>query len=136
MYTSLVLDHFERPRNIGVLPGANGVGLVGSPATGDVLQLQLQIAPVAGVETVVDARAKVSGCAAAIAAASYLTECLKGRPLAAAAALGNRAIAQALGLPPVKVHCSVLAEDALRAALQDHRRRGAAGPGTAARMPA
>lgn len=126
MYSAAVMDHFERPRNMGTLPGANGEGLAGDPACGDVMRLQLRVERVAGVETIVDVRAKVFGCAAAIASTSYLTEVLKGRPLAGAESITNRQIAQALGLPAVKVHCSVLAEEALRAALRDYRGRAAA----------
>ncbi len=126
MYSTQVLDHFDRPRNMGVLPDANGVGLVGAPALGDVLRLQIKIAPVDGVDTIVDVRAQVFGCGAAIASTSYLTERIKGRPVVEAAALRNQAIAQALALPPVKVHCSVLAEEALAAALNDYRDRKAA----------
>ena len=123
MYSRQILDHFEHPRNVGSLPDANGVGLVGSPASGDVLKLQLKIATVNGVETVVDVKAKVFGCGSAIASTSYLTELVKGRPVAEAEAIKNKTIAQALGLPPAKIHCSLLAEDALRAALNDYRRR-------------
>ncbi len=126
MYSTQVLDHFDRPRNMGVLPDANGVGLVGAPALGDVLRLQIKIAPVDGVDTIVDVRAQVFGCGAAIASTSYLTERIMGRPVVEAAALRNQAIAQALALPPVKVHCSVLAEEALAAALNDYRDRKAA----------
>ena len=125
MYSALVIDHFERPRNMGTLPDANGVATVGSPALGDVMKLQLKIAPVKGVETIVDVKAKVYGCGSAIASTSYLTERIKGRPVAEAAAIQNKDIAQALALPPVKIHCSVLAEDALKAALEDYRKRQA-----------
>ncbi len=97
MYSAQVLDHFDRPRNMGVLPYANGVGLVGAPAWGDVLRLQLKIAPLDGVDTIVDVRAQVFGCGAAIA--------------------------EALALPAVKVHCSVLAEEAIQAALSEYRKR-------------
>ena len=130
MYSPQVLDHFERPRNMGVLPDANGLGVVGSPATGDVLKLQLKIAPVDGVETIVDVKAKVFGCGSAIASTSYLTELIKGRPLAEAAGIKNKIIAQALALPPVKIHCSVLAEEALKAALEDYRKRRAVAEAT------
>jgi len=125
MYSRQIIDHFEHPRNMGALPDANGVGMVGSPASGDVLKLQLKIALVNGVETIVDAKAKVFGCGSAIASTSYLTDLIKGRPVAEAAAIKNKTIAQALGLPPAKIHCSVLAEDALKAALNDYRRRKA-----------
>ncbi len=130
MYSPQVLDHFQRPRNMGLLPDANGLGVVGSPATGDVLKLQLKIVPVHGVETIVDVKAKVFGCGSAIASTSYLTELIKGRPVAEAAAIKNKTIAQALALPPVKIHCSVLAEEALKAALEDYRKRKAAAGAT------
>ena len=125
MYSEQVIDHFERPRNMGDLADANGVAIVGAPALGDVMKLQLKIAPVDGVDTIVDVKAKVFGCAAAIASTSYLTERIKGRPVAEAAAITNKTIAQALALPPVKIHCSVLAEDGLKAVLNDYRRRRA-----------
>ncbi len=134
MYSDQVIDHFERPRNMGDLADANAVAVVGAPTLGDVMKLQLKIAPVNGVDTIVDVKAKVFGCAAAIASTSCLTERIKGRPVAEAATIRNKTIAQALGLPPVKIHCSVLAEDALKAALDDYRKRtGQAGhPQTAA----
>ena len=134
MYSDQVIDHFERPRNMGDLHDANAVAIVGAPTLGDVMKLQLKIAPVNGVDTIVDVKAKVFGCGSAIASTSYLTERIKGRPVAEAATIRNKTIAQALGLPPVKIHCSVLAEDALKAALDDYRKRkGQAGhPQTAA----
>jgi NifU-like protein involved in Fe-S cluster formation len=136
VYSQQVLDHFERPRNMGLLPDANATGIVGAPACGDVMKLQLKIGPVDGVETIVDVKAKVFGCGSAIAATSYLTELIKGRPVAEAAAITDRQIARALDLPPVKVYCSVLAEGALQAALRDYRaRKGAAEAVAAAPAP-
>ncbi len=122
MYSTQVLDHFERPRNMGSLPDANGVGMVGDPACGDVMKLQLKIVTDPdGTERIADVKAKVYGCGSAIAATSLLTEWIKGKPLAEAAQVKNRAIAAALALPPVKRHCSVLAEEAMRAAIADYR---------------
>lgn len=126
MYSSQVLDHFQSPRNMGDLPDANGVGWAGDPAHGDVMKLQLEIALVNGAETIVDVKAKIFGCGAAIASTSYLTEHIKGRPVAEAASVTNKSIALALGLPPVKIHCSMLAEEALKAALNDYQKRKAA----------
>jgi Fe-S cluster assembly scaffold IscU len=126
MYSDKVIEHFERPRNMGTLPDANGVGVVGAPACGDVMKLQLKILSVEGVDTIVDVKAKVFGCGSAIASTSYLTELIKGKPLAEAQGIKNRQIAQALALPPVKIHCSVLAEDALKAAIADYQKRKAA----------
>jgi len=128
MYSPQVLEHFEHPRNMGSLPDANGVGMVGDPACGDVLRLQVKIvADPDGTERIADVKAKVFGCVSAIAATSFLTECVKGKSLAEAAQVKNRAIAAALGLPAVKVHCSVLAEEVLRKAIADYRQR-AGGP--------
>lgn len=125
MYSAQVLEHFEHPRNMGSLPDANGVGMVGDPACGDVLRLQVKIvADLDGTERIADVKAKVFGCVSAIAATSFLTECVKGKSLAEAAQVKNRAIAAALGLPAVKVHCSVLAEEVLRKAIADYRQRG------------
>ncbi len=124
MYSAQVLEHFERPRNMGSLPDANGVGMVGDPACGDVLRLQVKVvADPDGTERIAEVKAKVYGCVSAIAATSFLTECIKGKSLAEAAQVKNRAIAAALRLPPVKVHCSVLAEEVLRAAIADYRRK-------------
>lgn len=122
-YSKEVLEHFENPKNMGDLVDANGVGLVGAPACGDVMKLMLKIEEREGKEVIADVKAKVFGCGSAIASTSYLTELIKGRTLEEAAQIKNRAIAQALSLPPVKIHCSVLAEDALKTALADYRRR-------------
>lgn len=124
LYSAQVLDHFDHPRNIGNLPDANGVGMVGAPASGDVLKLQLKIvADPDGTERIAEVKAKVFGCGSAIAATSLLTELIKGKTLAEAAQVKNRAIAAALGLPPMKRHCSVLAEEVLKAAIADYRQR-------------
>ena len=127
MYSDKLLDHFENPRNIGALPDANGVGIVGAPACGDVMKLQLKIVTESdGTERIADVKAKVFGCGSAIASTSFLTELIKGKSLTEASQVKNRAIAAALALPPVKIHCSVLAEDALKAAIADYRKRSLA----------
>jgi nitrogen fixation NifU-like protein len=132
LYSPQVIDHFENPRNMGVLPHANGVGMVGAPGCGDVLKLQLRIVTEAdGTERIADVKAKVFGCGSAIASTSYLTELIKGKTLAEAARVTNRGIAEALALPAVKVHCSVLAEEVLRAAIADYRKQVAAPEGEA-----
>jgi nitrogen fixation NifU-like protein len=124
MYSDKVQVHFEHPRNMGALPEANGVGIVGAPACGDVMKLQLRIVTDAdGTERIADVKAKVFGCGSAIASTSFLTELIKGKSLTEASQVKNRAIATALALPPVKIHCSVLAEDALKAAIADYRKR-------------
>lgn len=134
MYSAQVMEHFERPRNIGSLPDANGVGVVGAPSCGDVLKLQLKIVTDPdGTERIADAKAKVFGCGSAIASTSLLTELIKGKSLAEACRVRNDAIASALGLAPLKLHCSVLAEDALRAAIEDYWKRAADSAGPARR---
>jgi nitrogen fixation NifU-like protein len=132
MYSPQVIDHFERPRNMGTLPDANAVGMVGDPTGGDVIRLQLKIvADPNGTERIADVKAKVFGCGSAIAATSLLTELIKGKTLTEAARVKDRDIAAALDLPPVKLHCSVLAEAVLAAAIADYRKR--AGDVTSAR---
>lgn len=119
-YSGQVLDHYENPRNVGKLDKTDprvGTGLVGAPACGDVLQLQIQVDE--GVIT--DAKFKTYGCGSAIASSSLVTTWLKGKSLDEAAAIQNTQIAQELALPPVKIHCSILAEDAIKAALADYR---------------
>lgn len=124
MYSDQVLDHFEHPRNMGTLPDANGVGMVGTPACGDVVKVQVKIlADPDGTERIADVKAKVFGCGSAIAAASFLTELIKGKPVLEAVQVESRKIAAALALPAVKIHCSVLAEEALKAAIADYRKR-------------
>ena len=118
-YGEKVLDHYENPRNVGVLnkDAKNvGTGMVGAPACGDVMRLQIQINDDGVIE---DAKFKTYGCGSAIASSSLLTEWVKGKTLDEAAEIKNTDIAEELALPPVKVHCSVLAEDAIKAAISD-----------------
>ncbi|MDD3649991.1 Fe-S cluster assembly scaffold IscU [Immundisolibacter sp.] len=120
-YSDRVLDHYENPRNVGTLDVQDpqvGTGMVGAPACGDVMRLQIRVDE-DGV--IADARFKTYGCGSAIASSSLVTEWLKGRTLDQALAIQNTAIAEELALPPVKLHCSVLAEDAIRAAIDDLR---------------
>lgn len=123
-YSDKVLDHFEHPRNVGRLDKADpsvGTGLVGAPECGDVMQLQIRVDEATGVIT--DARFKTFGCGSAIASSSLATEWVKGRTLAEAGEIRNGDIVRELSLPPIKIHCSVLAEDAIKAALADYRRK-------------
>ncbi len=116
-YSDKVMDHFLNPRNMGELDDANAVGDVGNPACGDMMRLYLTIED----DTITDAKFKTFGCGAAIATSSMLTELLKGKKLEEAKKISNEAVANALdGLPPVKIHCSVMAEEALAAALEDY----------------
>jgi nitrogen fixation protein NifU and related proteins len=118
-YSDKVLDHYENPRNVGTLDknAANvGTGMVGAPACGDVMKLQIQVNDAGVIE---DAKFKTYGCGSAIASSSLVTEWLKGKTLDQAAEIKNSAIAEELALPPVKIHCSVLAEDAIKAAVAD-----------------
>ena len=122
MYSAKVLDHYENPRNAGSFPKDEeniGTGMVGAPACGDLMKLQIKVKD--GIIT--DARFKTYGCGSAIASSSLVTEWVKGRTLDAAAALKNSEIAQELALPPVKIHCSILAEDAIKAAVEDYRKK-------------
>ncbi|MCI8652374.1 MAG: Fe-S cluster assembly scaffold protein NifU [Angelakisella sp.] len=120
MYSEKVLDHFTNPRNVGELPDANGVGEVGNAKCGDIMRMYLKIEG----EVITDVRFKTFGCGAAIATSSMATEMVKGRTVEEALQLTNKAVMEALdGLPPVKVHCSVLAEQAVRAALADYYKR-------------
>lgn len=122
-YSDKVLDHYENPRNVGVLDDKSinvGTGMVGAPACGDVMRLQIQINDDGIIE---DAKFKTYGCGSAIASSSLLTEWVKGRSLEDAARIKNSDIAEELALPPVKIHCSVLAEDAIRAAIKDIRKK-------------
>ena len=119
-YSDAVLDHYENPRNVGVLDKSSkdvGTGLVGAPACGDVLKLQIEIHD--GIIT--DAKFKAYGCGSAIASSSLVTTMLKGKTLEEAGAIKNSHIAEELALPPVKIHCSVLAEDSIRAAIADYK---------------
>lgn len=119
-YSGQVLDHYENPRNVGKLDKNDsrvGTGLVGAPACGDVLQLQIQVEN----DIITDAKFKTYGCGSAIASSSLVTTWLKGKSLNEAAAIQNTQIAEELALPPVKIHCSILAEDAIKAALADYK---------------
>ena len=122
-YSSKVIDHYENPRNVGSLDKNDpsvGTGLVGAPACGDVMKLQLQIDD-SGV--IKDAKFKTFGCGSAIASSSLVTEWVKGMNIDQAEQIQNSAIAEELNLPPVKIHCSVLAEDAIKAAIADYRKK-------------
>ena len=119
-YSTQLIDHYENPRNVGSFSKDDtdvGTGMVGAPACGDVMKLQIKV--VDGVIT--DARFKTYGCGSAIASSSLVTEWVKGRTLAEAAKITNSEIASELALPPVKIHCSILAEDAIKAAVDDYR---------------
>ena len=116
-YSEKVMDHFAHPRNVGEMENPDGVGKVGNPVCGDIMNLYLRVKD--GVIT--DATFKTFGCGAAIATSSMVTELVKGKTVKDALAISNRAVAEALGgLPPIKMHCSVLAEEALRAAIDDY----------------
>ncbi|PQA49388.1 Fe-S cluster assembly scaffold IscU [Amnimonas aquatica] len=122
-YSEKVIDHYENPRNVGKLDKSDdsvGTGMVGAPACGDVMQLQIKVNELGVIE---DARFKTYGCGSAIASSSLVTEWVKGKTLDQAASIKNTQIAQELALPPVKIHCSVLAEDAIKAAISDYRRK-------------
>ena len=123
-YSDKVIDHYEHPRNLGSLPKNDrnvGTGLVGAPECGDVMKLQVQINPQTGV--IDDAKFKTFGCGAAIASSSLATEWLKGKTVDQALAIKNTDIVTELALPPVKIHCSVLAEDAIKAAIADYQKK-------------
>src|SRR5512144_2261908 len=126
-YSSKVIDHYENPRNVGSLDKADpdvGTGLVGAPACGDVMKLQIKVNEQGVIE---DAKFKTFGCGSAIASSSLVTEWVKGRSVEEALQIKNTDVAQELALPPVKIHCSVLAEDAIKAAIADwQRKRGLA----------
>ena len=120
-YSEQVIDHYENPRNVGKLDEADdsiGTGMVGAPACGDVMRLQIRVSDDGIIE---DAKFKTYGCGSAIASSSLLTEWVKGKNLDEAASIKNTEIAQELSLPPVKIHCSVLAEDAIKAAVKNYR---------------
>jgi nitrogen fixation NifU-like protein len=120
-YSDKVLDHYERPRNVGSFDKNDqnvGTGMVGAPACGDVMRLQIKVSENGVIE---DARFKTYGCGSAIASSSLITEWIKGKTLDQALTIKNTVIAEELALPPVKVHCSVLAEDAIKAAIIDYR---------------
>ena len=123
-YSDKVIDHYENPRNVGSFDKSDvhvGTNMVGAPACGDVMKLQIKVNPETGV--IEDARFKTYGCGSAIASSSLVTEWVKGKTLDEAVSLQNSMIAEELALPPVKVHCSILAEDAIKAAVQDYRQK-------------
>jgi nitrogen fixation NifU-like protein len=124
-YSDKVVDHYENPRNVGTLDKADpnvGTGLVGAPACGDVMRLQLRISDEGIIQ---DAKFKTFGCGSAIASSSLVTEWVKGRTVDEATTITNKEIAKELSLPPVKIHCSVLAEDAIKAAIADFKKKRA-----------
>jgi nitrogen fixation NifU-like protein len=121
-YSDKVIDHYENPRNVGKMDAADptvGTGMVGAPACGDVMKLQIKVED--GIIT--DAKFKTYGCGSAIASSSLVTEWVKGKTLDQAGAIKNADIAEELALPPVKIHCSILAEDAIKAAVNDYRNK-------------
>jgi nitrogen fixation NifU-like protein len=123
-YSDQVIDHYENPRNVGSFDKNDptvGTGMVGAPACGDVMKLQIKVDDDTGIIT--DAKFKTYGCGSAIASSSLVTEWLKGKTLDEAGTIKNSAIAEELALPPVKIHCSILAEDAIKAAVNDYRNR-------------
>jgi nitrogen fixation NifU-like protein len=123
-YSSQVVDHYENPRNVGSFTKEDtdiGTGMVGAPACGDVMKLQIKVDESTGVIT--DARFKTYGCGSAIASSSLVTEWVKGKTLNEASAIRNSQIAEELSLPPVKIHCSILAEDAIKAAVEDYKKK-------------
>jgi nitrogen fixation protein NifU and related proteins len=125
-YSEKVIDHYNNPRNMGSLPKDDkqvGTGIVGAPECGDVMKLQIKVEN----DRIVDAKFKTFGCGSAIASSSLATEWLKGRTVEEAYTIKNTDIVQELNLPPVKIHCSVLAEDAIKAALQDYKKKASAG---------
>ena len=124
-YSKKVIDHYENPRNVGAMDkndASVGTGLVGAPACGDVMKLQIKVSADGIIE---DAKFKTFGCGSAIASSSLVTEWVKGKSIDEAATIKNTQIAEELSLPPVKIHCSVLAEDAIKAAIEDYRKKKA-----------
>ena len=140
-YGPKIIDHYEHPRNVGNFGTSNelkarkdiGVGLVGAPECGDVMQLQIKVDPRSGL--IEDARFKTFGCGSAIASSSLATEWLKGKSIEQAEQIRNTMIVEELSLPPVKIHCSVLAEDAIRAAICDYKQKNGAPATQAAGTP-
>ena len=123
-YSSQVIDHYENPRNVGSFAKDDsdvGTGMVGAPACGDVMRLQIKVNSETGL--IEDAKFKTYGCGSAIASSSLVTEWVKGKTLDEAATIKNSQIAEELALPPVKIHCSILAEDAIKAAVDDYRKK-------------
>ena len=132
-YSDKVVDHYENPRNVGTLDKADpnvGTGLVGAPACGDVMRLQLRISDEGIIQ---DAKFKTFGCGSAIASSSLVTEWVKGKTVDEATTITNKEIAKELSLPPVKIHCSVLAEDAIKAAVADFKKKRAERQGAPAK---
>ncbi|MGD9946095.1 MAG: Fe-S cluster assembly scaffold IscU [Burkholderiaceae bacterium] len=130
-YSEKVIDHYENPRNVGALDRSDpnvGTGMVGAPACGDVMKLQIKVSEQGVIE---DAKFKTYGCGSAIASSSLVTEWVKGKTLDEAMSIRNTQIAEELALPPVKIHCSILAEDAIKAAVDDYRKKH----GAAAEVP-
>ena len=125
-YSEKVIDHYENPRNVGSFDKGDdtvGTGMVGAPACGDVMKLQIKVNPVTGL--IEDAKFKTYGCGSAIASSSLVTEWVKGKSLDQALTIKNTNIAEELALPPVKIHCSILAEDAIKAAVEDYKAKAA-----------
>jgi len=125
-YSDKVIEHYENPRNVGALDKDDpsvGTGLVGAPACGDVMRLQIRVSDAGVIE---DAKFKTFGCGSAIASSSLATEWIKGKSIDEAASVKNSQIAEELNLPPVKIHCSVLAEDAIKSAIEDYKKKRAA----------
>ena len=123
-YSQKVLDHYENPRNVGSFAKGDlniGTGMVGAPACGDVMKLQIKVDPITGL--IQDAKFKTYGCGSAIASSSLVTEWVKGKTLDEAGTIKNTEIAHELALPPVKIHCSILAEDAIKAAIADYKKK-------------
>ena len=122
-YSEKVIDHYENPRNVGKfdIDDTVGTGMVGAPACGDVMKLQIKVDPITGI--IQDARFKTYGCGSAIASSSLITELVKGMTLDQAGSIKNSEIAEELALPPVKIHCSILAEDCVKAAVKDYREK-------------
>jgi len=117
LYSEKVMEHFKNPRNVGELENPDGIGHVGNPVCGDIMELYIKV----NNNTIVDAKFKTFGCGAAIATSSMVTEMVKGKTIGEALEISNRAVAEALdGLPPIKMHCSVLAEEALKSAIDDY----------------
>ena len=128
-YSEKVVEHYENPRNVGSFDKGDdtvGTGMVGAPACGDVMKLQIKVNPVTGL--IEDAKFKTYGCGSAIASSSLVTEWVKGKSLDEALTIKNTHIAEELALPPVKIHCSILAEDAIKAAVDDYRAKTGAMP--------
>ena len=125
-YSAKVVEHYENPRNVGSFEKGDrsvGTGMVGAPACGDVMKLQIKVNPATGL--IEDARFKTYGCGSAIASSSLVTEWVKGKTLDQAMSIKNTTIAEELALPPVKIHCSILAEDAIKAAVSDYKAKAA-----------